>query len=79
MTESQEDGVRKKLENQKFSFEGEIMGRIVAIGGGDLSSTEYLNKYAISIARMNQNYFLLERLAKMQKCIFIEYMKYLKN
>lgn len=51
LTESQEDGVRKKLENQKFSFEGEIMGRIVAIGGGNLSSTEYLNKYAISIAR----------------------------
>lgn len=54
MTESQEDGVRKKLENQKFSFEGEIIGRIVAIGGGDLSSTEYLNKYAISIARANE-------------------------
>lgn len=37
-----------------FEFGDEkVMGRIVAIGGGDLMSTEGLNKYAISISRTN--------------------------
>ena len=55
------------------------MGRIVAIGGGELNTTHSINKYIVDFAKRKiRNFFLLEQPATTQKAISLVFAQNLK-